>query len=259
MRLNDKVAIITGAGTGIGRAAMALFAGEGAKVVGCGRTKETGDETLRLVKDAGGDAVFVAADARLASDAKRVVEAAVAAFGKIDILINNAGVGWSYPGSMGPLVDTPEADWDDVVSITLKSVYLMSKYAIPEMRKAGGGAIVNVASIMALRGFAEAHAYIAAKAGVVALTQAMATTYGPEKIRVNCLAPGATDTPMLASRMPFVNALLDNPATRYNFATLGRVGTPEEMARALLYLSSDDASFTNGATLVVDGGWTAHL
>jgi NAD(P)-dependent dehydrogenase (short-subunit alcohol dehydrogenase family) len=257
MKLAGKVAIISGAGTGVGRATMVLFAREGAKVVGCGRTAATGDETMRLVKEAGGEGCFVAGDVRLATDVERIVRAAVDRFGRLDILINNASVGYSYPGSMGALVDTPEADWDDVVSINLKSVYLMSKFAIPEMRRAGGGAIVNVASIGGVQGMLDAHAYSAAKGGVVNLTRSMAITYGPENIRVNCMAPGGIDTPMIASRMPQVNALLADPATRTLIAPLGRVGEAEEMAKALLYLASDDASYTNGAILVVDGGNTA--
>lgn len=259
MRLQNRVAIITGSGTGMGRAAMVLFAREGAMVVGCGRTKATGEETVRLVQDVGGKGRFISGDVRMAADAQRIVQGAVAEFGRLDILINNAGVAWSYPGSMGPLVDTPEEDWDDVVSINLKSVYLMSKFAIPEMRKVGGGAVVNVASIMALAGFTAGHAYTAAKGAVVSLTRAMATTYGPEGIRVNCLVPGTTDTPMIAPVMPLVRSVLDDPRTRHDHASLGRIGTPEEMAFALLYLCSQESSFTNGAVLVVDGGWTAHL
>lgn len=258
MTLQDRVAIITGVGSGAGRAAMLLFAEQGAAVVGCGRTQTTGDETARMVADAGKRGCFVQGDVRIAADAERIIRTAVERFGRLDILVNNASVGYSYPGSMGPLADTPEADWDDVISINLKSVYLMSKFAIPEMRKSGGGAIVNVASIGGVRGMADAHAYSAAKGGVVNLTRSMAITYGPENIRVNCLAPGGIDTPMIASRMPDIEALLADPATRTLVAPLGRIGTPEEMAKAMLYLASDDASYTNGAILVVDGGAIAR-
>ena len=257
MTFEGRVVVITGVGSGVGRAAMALFAGLGAAVVGCGRTQETGEETARLVAEAGGRGCFVQGDVRLAADAERIVQTAVERFGRLDVLVNNASVGYSYSGSMDALADTPEADWDDVISINLKSVYLMSKFAIPEMRKAGGGAIVNVASIGGVRGMPDAHAYSAAKGGVVNLTRSMAITYGAENIRVNCLCPGGIDTPMIASRMPDIQALLDDPATRTMVSPMGRVGSPEEMAKAILYLASDDASYTNGAILVVDGGTTA--
>ena len=204
-----------------------------------------------------GVVVHTTADVRSRADCERVVESAVTEFGQLDILINNASVGYSYSGSMAALADTPEADWDEVISINLKSVYLMSKLAIPHMRRAGGGAIVNVASIGGIVGMADAHAYSAAKGGVVNLTRSMAVTYGPENIRTNCLAPGGIDTPMIASRMPDVNALLADPATAVMVSPMGRVGTAEEMARALLYLASSESSYTNGAILVVDGGSTA--
>lgn len=254
MSFQDRVVVITGVGSGVGRAAMVLFAQQGAAVIGCGRTRESGDETARLVAEAGGRGCFVQGDVRLAGDAERIIRTAVERFGRLDVLVNNASVGYSYPGSMDALADTPEADWDDVISINLKSVYLMSKFAIPEMRRAGAGAIVNVASIGGVRGMPDAHAYSAAKGGVVNLTRSMAITYGAENIRVNCLCPGGIDTPMIASRMPDIQALLADPATRTMIAPLGRIGTPEEMAHAILYLASDEASYTNGAILVVDGG-----
>jgi NAD(P)-dependent dehydrogenase (short-subunit alcohol dehydrogenase family) len=257
MKLAGKTAIITGAGTGVGRAAMVLFAREGASVVGCSRTAANGEETMRLVREAGGEGCFLAGDVRVSSDVQRIVRTAAERYGRLDILVNNASVGYSYPGSMDALVETPEADWDDVISINLKSVYLMSKFAIPEMRKIGGGAIVNVASTGGVRGMLDAHAYSAAKGGVINLTRSMAVTYGPENIRVNCMAPGGIDTPMIASRMPEISALLADPATRTMVSPLGRVGEADEMAKAILYLVSDDASYTNGAILVVDGGSTA--
>jgi NAD(P)-dependent dehydrogenase (short-subunit alcohol dehydrogenase family) len=257
VKLEGQVAVITGAGTGIGRAAMVLFAQQGARVVGCGRTQANGDETMELVQAAGGEGRFVAADARRAEDTRRVIGAAVEAYGRLDILVNNASVGYSYPGTMAPVDATPEADWDDIVSINLKSVYLMSHAAIPEMRKAGGGAIVNVSSVLGIRGGRDAHAYAAAKGGTISLTRSMAVTYGPENIRVNCLAPGGTETPMLAPRMDDIRAMFADPATRTASTPLGRLGTPEEMAKAILYLASADGSYTNGAILVVDGGSTA--
>jgi NAD(P)-dependent dehydrogenase (short-subunit alcohol dehydrogenase family) len=254
MKLAGKVAIISGAGSGVGRATMVLFAREGAKVVGCGRTAASGEETMRLVREAGGDGCFIPTDVRISSDVERLISETVKSYGRLDILVNNASVGYSYPGSMDAVADTPEADWDDVISINLKSVYLMSRFSIPEMRKAGGGSIVNVASIGGVRGMPDAHAYSAAKGGVVNLTRSMAITYGPEKIRVNCMAPGGIDTEMIASRMADINTLLADPATATMISPMCRVGQPEEMAKAILYLASDDASYTNGALLVVDGG-----
>lgn len=259
MRLEGKVAVITGAGSGVGRACMELFASEGAKVVGCGRTEASGEETLELVKQAGGEALWVTGDVRNAADAARIIERAVARFGRLDILVNNASVGYSYKGSMDDLMNTPEADWDDVIAINLKSVYLMSKNAIPELRKAGGGAIVNVASIGGVRGMLDAHAYSAAKGGVVNLTRSMAITYGPENIRTNCLVPGGIDTPMVASRMPDIRALMADPATASMVSPLGRIGTALEMAHGIFYLASPEAAFTNGALLVVDGGAIAGM
>jgi NAD(P)-dependent dehydrogenase (short-subunit alcohol dehydrogenase family) len=258
-RLEGKVAIITGAGTGVGRAAMVRFAREGARVVGMSRTNSKGEQTRCLVREAGGEGFFVPGDVREAGDARRVVEAAVERYGKLDILVNNASVGYSYNGSMAALADTPEADWDDVVCTNLKSVYLMSRYAIPEMRRAGGGAIVNVSSIGGVAGMLDAHAYSAAKGGVVALTRSMAATYGRENIRVNCLVPGGIRTEMIAPVLADLDAQIADPEMRYLVSALGRIGTAEEMANALLYLASDEASFTTGAALVVDGGRTSTM
>jgi 3-oxoacyl-[acyl-carrier protein] reductase len=258
-RLQGKVAIITGAGKGLGRAAMVLFASEGACVAGMSRTQADGDQTVCLVRAAGGDGIFVAGDVRRAEDARRVVETAVERFGRLDILVNNASVGYSYQGSMAPLVDTPEADWDDIVETNLKSVYLMTRYAIPEMRKSGGGSIVNVSSIGGVAGMLDAHAYSAAKGGVISLTRSLATTYGRENIRANCLVPGGIRTDMLAPVLADLDAQIADPEMRYAVSALGRIGTADEMAQALLYLASPDASFTTGATLVVDGGRTSTM
>ena len=253
--LDDKVAIVTGAGTGIGRAAAVRFAAEGARVVAMGRTKVTLDETCTLAASKDGEVIGVAEDAGTEDGAERAVSAAVEAFGGVDILVNNAGVGWAYeqvkPGSMAPLADTSPELWRDVMRINLDSVYYMCHRAIPEMRKRGGGAIVNVASTGGLRGMGDAHTYSAAKAGMVNLTRSLARTYGAENIRSNCLAPGLTDTAMVASRM----AGATEQGLKLSIP-LGRAGTPEEMAAAIVFLVAE-ATYCNGAVLVADGGSSA--
>ncbi|MEE8041422.1 MAG: SDR family oxidoreductase [Pseudomonadales bacterium] len=253
--LVDKVAIVTGAGTGIGRATAVRFAAEGARVVAMGRTEATLEQTRELAMSRGGEVIGVTEDAGSEEGAERAVLAALDAFGGVDILVNNAGVGWAYeqvkPGSMAPLADTPSELWRDVMRINLDSVYYMCHRAIPEMRKRGGGAIVNVASTGGLRGMGDAHAYSAAKAGMVNLTRSLARTYGVENIRSNCLAPGLTDTAMVASRM----AGATEQALRQTIP-LGRAGSPEEMAAAIVFLVTE-ATYCNGAILVADGGSSA--
>jgi NAD(P)-dependent dehydrogenase (short-subunit alcohol dehydrogenase family) len=254
-RLDDKVAIVTGAGSGIGRATAVKFAAEGARVVAMGRTEATLVETREVARESGGEVIVVAADAGSEEGADAALRAACDSFGGLDVLINNAGVGWAYddvrPGSMAPLAETPVELWHDVMRINLDSVYHMCHRAIPEMRKRGGGAIVNVASTGGLRGMADAHTYSAAKAGMVNLTRSLARTYGCENIRTNCLAPGLTDTGMVAMRM----ALATEQGLQQSIP-LGRAGTPEEMASAILFLVAD-ATYCNGAILVADGGSSA--
>lgn len=254
-RLDDKVAIVTGAGSGIGRATAVRLAAQGARVVAMGRTQATLDETCELAASKAGEVLGVTEDAGSEDGAARAVRAAISAFGALDILVNNAGVGWAYeevkPGSMAPLADTSPELWRDVMRINLDSVYYMCHVAIPEMRKRGGGAIVNVASTGGLRGMGDAHTYSAAKAGMVNLTRSLARTYGPENIRSNCLAPGLTDTAMVASRMQAAT----ESALRETIP-LGRAGAPDEMAAAIVFLVAD-ATYCNGAVLVADGGSSA--
>lgn len=254
MRLKDKVAIITGAGSGQGRAASALFAEEGAKIVACDWKPELGDETVQQVKLNGGSAVFVRADVSNSKDIQNLINKAVATYGRIDIIYNNAGVGFSSPLSMADVLNTPEEDWDRVIAINLKSMYLTAKYGIPEMIKSGGGSIVNTASIAALIGSEAAHAYTAAKGGMVALSRALAVEFGPKNIRVNCICPGAIDTPMIA---PVVEPLKKSGGT-FMLSPIRRLGTPEDIAYCALYLASDESSFVTGATFVVDGGYIAQ-
>lgn len=254
MRLKDKVAIITGAGSGQGRAAAILFAREGAKVVVSDWKPELGDETVTLVKQQNGNAIFVRTDVSESVDVQNLIRITVSTFGRIDILYNNAGVGFSSPLSMADVIDTPEADWDRVIAINLRSLFLTAKYGIPEMIRTGGGSIINTASIAAMIGSEAAHAYTAAKGGMVALSRALAVEFGPKNIRVNCICPGAIDTPMIA---PVIDPLKKS-GQPFMISPIRRIGTPEDIAHCALYLASDESGFVTGTTIVVDGGYTAQ-
>ena len=254
MRLKNKVAIITGAGSGQGRAAALIFSREGAKIAVSDWKPELGDETVTLVKKAGGEAIFIRTDVSESADVQNLVRTTVSTYGRIDILYNNAGVGFSSPLSMSDVINTPEADWDRVIAINLRSMYLTAKYGIPEMIKSGGGSIINTASIAALIGSDSAHAYTAAKGGMVALSRALAVEFGPKNIRVNCICPGAIDTPMIA---PVIDPLKKS-GQPFMTSPIRRLGRPEDIANCALYLASDESSFVTGATLVVDGGYIAQ-
>jgi NAD(P)-dependent dehydrogenase (short-subunit alcohol dehydrogenase family) len=254
MRLKNKVAIITGAGSGQGRAAALIFSREGAKIAVSDWKPELGDETVTLVKKAGGEAIFIRTDVSESADVQNLVRTTVSTYGRIDILYNNAGVGFSSPLSMADVINTPEADWDRVIAINLRSMYLTAKYGIPEMIKSGGGSIINTASIAALIGSGAAHAYTAAKGGMVALSRALAVEFGPKNIRVNCICPGAIDTPMIA---PVIDPLKKS-GQPFMTSPIRRLGTPEDIANCALYLASDESTFVTGATLVVDGGYIAQ-
>jgi NAD(P)-dependent dehydrogenase (short-subunit alcohol dehydrogenase family) len=254
MRLKNKVAIITGVGSGQGRGAATIFSREGARLLGCDWKREDGEITTSIVKQAGGAMEFVQADVSSAKDCENVVRTAMNTYGRIDILYNNAGVGYSSPLSMGDILNTPEEDWDRVLAINLKSMFLMCKYAIPEMIKTGGGSIVNTASIAALIGGASAHAYTASKGGMISLGRALAVEFGPKNIRVNMICPGAIDTPMIA---PVVDPIRDSGQLLLH-SPIRRMGTPEDIANCALYLASDESTFVTGATFVVDGGVVAQ-
>ena len=253
MKLKDRVAIITGATSGLGEAAAILFAEEGAKVVVSGRNEERGRKVVAAIGAAGGTAIFVRADVRLAADCERLVREALKAFGgRLDILFNNAGVYFAHNA-----VDCTEDEWDATVDSSLKGAWLMSKYALPTMITQGRGVIIHQASGWGIQGGDLAVAYCAAKGGVVVMTKAMAIDHARQGIRVNCLCPGDVETPMLkvdaAARGLSWSEYMKGAEKR----PMGRVGTPQELAKAALFLASDDSSFMTGAALVVDGGGVA--
>lgn len=252
MRLSGKVALITGGNSGIGRATAVLFAQEGARVALTGRDEARGRAVVEEIERASGAAVFIRSDVRFADQCRRGVEAALQAFGRLDILFNNAGV--FYPRNVP---DCPEEEWDMTVDVSLKGTFLMSKFALPGMIAQGSGVIVNNASGWGLVGGEEAAAYCAAKGGVVLLTKAMAIDHGRQGIRVNCVCPGDVDTPMLPADAQARGMRWEDYLAGAANRPLGRIGRPEEIARAVLFLASDDSSFMTGAALVVDGGGTA--
>jgi len=251
MRFAGKAVLITGAGAGIGRAAAELFAQEGAKVVVNSLTPNSGEETLALVKKTGAEGLFVQGDVAKAADAERMVAKTVAAFGKIDVLVNVAGI------VIGGRVDNmTEADFARTMDVNVKGTFLVSKYAVLAMKKQGGGVIVNVASVAALKGIPDRSAYSASKGAVLALSRAMAADYLKDNIRVNVVCPGTTDTPSLQARL---EASPDPAAARAAFLArqpMGRLGTPAEIARAILFAASDEAAFLNGSVITIDGGAT---
>lgn len=253
-RLAGEVALITGGASGIGRAAASLFHAEGARVVIADADDAAGAAAAAaLAPD--GEVRFCRADVTRAAEAAAAVRLAREQFGSLSILVNAVGASGRRLGD-GPVDTCAEAAWEFVLATNLKSVYLCSQAAIPALRERGGGAIVNVASVLGLVGHPlfSTHAYAASKGGIIALTRAMAVTYAPERIRVNVLCPGLIDTPMSAraAQDPTIQAALASlqPLT-------GAMGTAEEVARAIAFLASDEASFITGAVLPVDGGWTA--
>ena len=250
MDFTKKTVIITGSGAGIGRSAAVLFARHGANVVVNSLTPAGGEETLRLVR-AHSDGIYVQADISRSGDARRLINEAALRYGRVDILINNAGI--VLPGKVD---NTGEEDWDRTMLVNLKGVFLPSKYAVPLMKAQGGGVIVNVSSAVAARGVKDRAAYSASKGGVIALTKAMAADYTADNIRVNCVSPGTTETPSLQSRI----AEFDDPKTaRENFIArqpMGRFGKDEEIAAAILFAACDDAAFMNGVNIPIDGGMT---
>ncbi len=251
MRLKDKVALITGAGMGMGREASLLFAEEGAAIVAMDINESAVNETVSLIEGAGGKALAVAGDVSKEADVKRAVEAGVDRFGKLDILYANAGVLWKDRDRS--VIETTEENWDIVQAINLKGPFFLTKHGIPALQKNGGGSIVLVGSISALAGFELAQdSYTCAKGALISLTKSLAVQFGPDNIRTNIIHPGMIDTPLQA---PY----LDQDAKQRIAGCIPsrRLGKARDIAYAALYLASDESTFCNGAELVVDGGFYA--
>jgi NAD(P)-dependent dehydrogenase (short-subunit alcohol dehydrogenase family) len=250
-RLKGKVALITGAGMGMGREASVLFAEEGAQVIVADIDGKAAQGTVALVEKAGGQALAVTGDVALEADVKRMIEEGARRFGALHVLYNNAGVLWKDRDRS--VLETDEASWDRVMAINLKSVFWVTKYGIPHLRTAGGGSIIMMGSVSALAGFTRAQdAYTAAKGALISLTKSLAIQFARDQIRCNVIHPGIVDTPLQA---PYLTE-----AIRKEFETgipLGRIAQPREIANVALFLASDESSFMTGAELVVDGGFTA--
>jgi NAD(P)-dependent dehydrogenase (short-subunit alcohol dehydrogenase family) len=246
--LEGKVAVITGAGSGIGKSISMLYASEGAKVVVSDISEKGGNQVVDEIKQNGGDAIFVKADSSKPDDNKNLVEQAVKQFGALHIAVNNAGIG----GPLGVIGDYPIDGWDKTIAINLSGVFYGLRYQIPAMLDAGGGSIVNMASILGKAGTKNSSAYVAAKHGVVGLTEAAALEYADKNIRVNAVGPGYIATPLLDS--------LDEPTMKalVGLHPMGRLGKASEVAELALWLNSDKASFVTGAYYNVDGGYLAQ-
>jgi NAD(P)-dependent dehydrogenase (short-subunit alcohol dehydrogenase family) len=255
MKLSNKVALITGGGTGMGRATTELFVREGAKVAISGRRKERLEEVVKAVTAKGGEIIAVPGDVSQEEDAKRMVTETIARWGKLDILVNNAGA-----IDRTRVVESTVENWGRIMDVNVKGIFLLSKYAIPQMIKQGGGNIVNVTSISALRGQPDAHSYSAAKAAAMNLSKAMALDYAKYNIRVNSVLPGLTETEMSRTRLKSGQTWQEMAEKQWiPLYPLGRLGTPEDIAKGILYLASDDAAWITGIDLVIDGGYTARL
>ena len=252
MRLEGKVALITGGTSGIGSATAIRFAGEGAAVAITGRNSERGEQVVQDIVAIGGEALFIRADVRFADQCRDAVEQTLERFGKIDVLFNNAGV--LHPRTVP---ECTEEEWDETIDSSLKGAFLMSKYVLPSMIEQGSGSIIHTSSGWGILGGDRAAAYCAAKGGLIVMAKAMAIDHGPDGIRVNCVCPGDVMTPMLHDEAAKRGMSWDDYAAGANERPLGRVGTVEEIANAVLFLASDESSFVTGDALVVDGGGIA--
>jgi len=249
-RLDGKVAIITGGGSGIGRATAVVFAKEGARVVVADWIAEGGKETVSMIKEAGGEAIFIKTDVSKAEDIKNMIKTSVNTYGKLDILMNIAGIVEEEVST----IDCTEEVFNKIIAVNLNGVWLGMKYAIPEMLKTGGGSIVNTASIAALEAYKGIPAYAASKGGVISMSRVAAIEFAANNIRVNCIAPGHVATPLfLGCWSP------DQLKHLEDIAPQGRLGKPEEIAQVALFLASDESSHITGQTVVADGGITARI
>ena len=252
MRLENKAALITGGTSGIGEATAVLFAKEGAKVAITGRNDKRGEAVAERILSDGGEAIFIRADVRKAEECRHAVEQTLRAFRRLDILFNNAGVFFPHT-----IVDCTEEEWDLQMDVNLKGTFLMSKAALPSMIEQRCGVIIHNSSGWGIAGGDAAVAYCASKGGVVLLTKAMAIDHGRQGIRVNCICPGDVDTPMLPEDARMRGLKWEDYLAGCANRPMGRIGTADEIAKAVLFLASDDSSFMTGAALVVDGGGLA--
>jgi len=251
-RFQQKVAVVTGAGGGIGRATAEALAAEGAAVAVVDMRQDLIDEVTASIRTAGGQALGVCADVSSVDDARRIASETVVAFGGINVLVNNAAIEY-----YGTVVEQNEDDWDRVIAVNLRGVYLVSRFSLPHIAARGGGAVVNVASVQAFACLPRSAAYVASKGAVVALTRAMALDHAKENIRVNCVCPGSIQTPLLA----LAAAQENDPQAAYaewaNKHPIGRIGTPTEVANVILFLASEQSSFVTGSPYLVDGALSA--
>ena len=254
MRLNNKVAIITGAGSGIGAATAVMFAKEGARVVIADIEKQKGISTVGLIKSKNGEAIFIQVDVTAAGSIEKMVKSTVEIYGRLDILVNNAGI---Y--LQANTVDTSEKDWDRIMDVNLRGVFLCCKYSIPEMIKGGkGGVIINVGSEAGIVGIKNQVAYNVSKSGIIALTKSIAVDFAAENVRANCVCPGTTETALVKEALSKAS---DPEKARRELEMVrpaNRLGQPEEIASGILYLASDESSYATGTILAIDGGYTAQ-
>jgi NAD(P)-dependent dehydrogenase (short-subunit alcohol dehydrogenase family) len=250
--LAGKVALVTGGSTGIGKASSLAFAREGARVVVADTNVNGGEETVRDIKKSGGEALFIKADVLMAAEVEALVKTTVDTYGRLDCAFNNAGIAGVFGVSTH---EYPEESWDRVIAINLKGVWLCMRYEIPPMLKQGGGAIVNTASIWGVVGASGVSAYVASKHGVIGVTRAAALEYASQGIRINAVNPGTIRTPILN---PFIAGIPDFESIITALHPIGRIGRPEEVAEAVVWLCSDAASFVTGQNLAVDGGYTTQ-
>jgi NAD(P)-dependent dehydrogenase (short-subunit alcohol dehydrogenase family) len=249
-QFDNRVALVTGAASGIGRATARLYAREGARVVVSDVDETGGEETVRIIQEGGGEAVFVWTDVSVPEECQLMVDRTVEAFGRLDFACNNAGIG----GEQNPTADYSIEGWQKLIAVNLSGVFYCMKYEIPAMLQSGGGSIVNMGSILARVGFAGAPAYVSAKHGVVGLTQDAAIEYSQQGIRVNAIGPGFIETPMIAD----LESQTEVKQMLVALHPIGRLGKPEEVAELVVWLSSDKASFVSGAYYPVDGGYLAR-